>query len=117
MLLEGQMCENLQTAENNDFFPASGEHWTENYFSRKTSAVPCPVIAEAWVRSRPSSPEFCGGKFDTGQVLLRALLFTTGGAIPSMVHTRVSLNITLLRRSGRRSVGNFKQKNVPPNIG
>jgi len=67
LLLEGQMSETWQTAENNDFFfLANGEHWTKNYFSKKISAVPCPVIAEAWVRYRPSSRESSGGQFDTG---------------------------------------------------
>jgi hypothetical protein len=98
-------------------FSAKGEQWTEKYFSRKNSACHALSSQRPGFDPDPVHVRFVVDNSTPGQVLLRALLFTTGGAIPSMVHTRVSLNVTLLRMANRRSVGNYKQRNVPPNMG
>jgi len=118
LLLEGQMSETWQTAENNDFF-----FWQTGIIGQKITFqrrfLPCHALSSR----RPgfdTDPVHVNRVVDNstpGQVLLRALLFTTGDAIPSTVHTRVTLNFTLLSRAIRRSVGNFKQRNVPPIIG
>jgi len=111
------MCEAWQTAENNYFFFGQEESTGQKVaFQRRL--LPCHALSS--LRSGfdrdPVHVSFVLDNSTPGQVLLRAFLFITGGAIPSMVHTRVSLNITLLRRASRRSVGNFKQRDIPPNL-
>ena len=112
-------CETRQTAENNEFFFPGKTGSTGQKINFQRRLLPCHALSSRrpWFDPDPVQVKLVVDNSTPGQVLLRALLFTIGGAIPSTVHTPVSLNITLLSRANRRNVGNFKQKNVPPNIG
>jgi len=67
-----------------------------------------PLAAEARVRSQPSPCGICGGPSGTETGLSPSTsVFSSGSAIPPMLHTHLHLNTTIYQNG--RSLGTFQK--------